>query len=90
MEGVGTAGNIRAERRRSAGKLEEGRKVGMLSRRGEDLASALMLRPHCRNQVSSISESGNAEVRESGGVEVWESREAEKQKAEDILKVCLS
>ena len=31
------------------------------SHRGEDLASALMLRPHCRNQVSSISECGNAE-----------------------------
>ena len=73
-------GNVGAERRRSAGKSEEGRKVGTLSRRDEDLASALMLRPHCRNQVSSISESGNTEVRESGGAEAWESGGAEVRK----------
>ena len=78
------------ECQRSAGKSEEGRKVGTLSCRDEDLASALMLRPHCRNQVSSISESGNAEVWESGGVEVRKRGKAEKRKAEDVLKVCLS
>ena len=84
--------NVRGVRecQRSAGMSEEGRKVGTLSRRGEDLASALMLRPHCRNQVSSISESGNTEVRESGGAEARESGEVEKRKAEDVLKVCLS
>ena len=70
-------GNIRVEHRRSAGTSEEGWRVGTLSCRGEDLASALMLCPHCRNQVSSILESGNVEVQESRGAEAWESREAE-------------
>ena len=85
MEGVGAAGNVGAERRRSAGISEEGRKVGTLSRRGEDLASALMLRPHCRNQVSSYFGEWKR-----GGAEAQESGEAEKRKAEDVLKVCLS
>ena len=67
--------------------VRESQRVGTLTCRGEDLASALMLPPHCRNQVSSISESGNMEVWESGGAETQESREAEKQKAKDILKV---
>ena len=51
---------------------EEGRKVGTLSCRGEDLASALMLRPHCRNQVSSYfgeRKRGGAEVRKRGKAE---------------------
>ena len=47
------------------------------SHRGEDLASALMLRPRCRNQVSSISECGNAECRNA------EHGKMEKQKAEE-------
>ena len=54
------------------------------SHRGEDLASALMLGPHCRNcqWVSSILECGNAECRNV------ECRNAEhgkmgKQKAEE-------
>jgi hypothetical protein len=42
-----------------------------ISRRGEDLASALMLCPHCRNWVTSISECGNKIM------EVWESGKAE-------------
>ena len=54
---------------RNVGMLEEDQKVRTLSRRGEDLASALMLHPHCRNQVSSISE----------------CRKVEEQKVEDIL-----
>ena len=33
----------------------------MFSHRGEDLASALMLCPHCMNRVSFISECRNAE-----------------------------
>ena len=77
-------GNVRAEHQRlcqkawrSVGMLEEGQRVRTLLHRGEDLASALILRPHCRNQVSSILESGNAEVWESGGAEAWESRGAE-------------
>ena len=62
------------------------------SHRGEDLASALMLRPRCRNQVSSISECGNAEHGkmeeqkvEEWKVEVWkvEERKVEEWKVEE-------
>ena len=61
-----------------SGMLEEGQRVRTLSCRGEDLASALMLCPHCRNQVSSISESGSAEVRESRGAEEQKHGKVEK------------
>ena len=52
------------------------------SHRGEDLASALMLCPCCRNQVSSILECGNAEC---GKVEEQkvEERKVEEQKVEE-------
>ena len=62
------------------------------SHRGEDLASALMLRPRCRNQVSSISECGNAECgnaehgkMEEQKVEEWkvEERKVEERKVEE-------
>ena len=65
----------------------EHRSVGMsgyktFSHRGEDLASALMLHPHCRNRVSSILECGNAEC---GNVECGnaEHGKMEKQKVEE-------
>ena len=47
------------------------------SHRGEDLASALMLCPHCRNQVSSISECGNVECgkAEEQKAEEWKTEE---------------
>jgi hypothetical protein len=57
-------------------KMEKCQEVGMFSRRGEDLASALMLHPRCRNRgvfyfgVRKIkgTEKGSAEKRKYGGV----------------------
>ena len=49
----------------------------MFSHRGEDLASALMLRPRCRNWVSSISECRNVECRNA------QCGKMEKQKVEE-------
>ena len=67
------------------------------SHRGKDLASALMLRPCCRNWVSSISECGNVECgnAEHGKMEKQkvEERKVEERKVEewkvDILGVFL-
>ena len=52
------------------------------SHRGEDLASALMLHPCCRNRVSSISECRNVE---HGKVEEEKTEEQnmEEQKVEE-------
>ena len=59
----------------------------MFSHRGEDLASALMLHPRCRNQVSSILECGNAEcgIVEHGKAEEWKTEEwkVKERKAEE-------
>ena len=52
------------------------------SHRGEDLASALMLRPHCRNQVSSISECRNVE-RGKAEEQKMEEQKMEERKVEE-------
>ena len=52
------------------------------SHRGEDLASALMLCPRCRNRVSSILECGNAEHGKMEKQKV-EEQKVEEQKVEE-------
>ena len=77
------------------GKIGKGdRKLETFSCRGEDLASALMLRPRCRNQVSSISECGDMKykrakveiqsVGKSGSPENAENAENRGRKMEQV------